>query len=33
LITGGGLVMAAALVWAASHFGLLQRGKDLVGLS
>jgi hypothetical protein len=33
LITGGGLVMAGALVWAASHFDLLQRGKDLVGLS
>lgn len=31
-ITGGGLVAAAAAVWAASHYELVDRGKALVGL-
>ena len=31
-ITLGGLVLAAALVWAAVHFDVVQRAKELVGL-
>lgn len=32
LITVGGLVFAAAIVWAVYHFDLIARGKELVGL-
>jgi hypothetical protein len=33
LITVGGLGLAGAAVWAVGHFHLVDRGKDLVGLS
>jgi hypothetical protein len=33
LITVGGLVGAAAVVWAVLHYDLVDRGKELVGLS
>jgi fatty acid desaturase len=33
LVTAGGLVAAAAAAWAVYHFDLVQRGKDVVGLS
>jgi hypothetical protein len=33
LVTVGGLALAAAAFWAVSHFQLVARGKDLVGLS
>ena len=33
IITVGGLVMAGAIVWAASYFDLLQKAKELVGLA
>lgn len=32
-ITIGGLVAAAAVIWAVLHFDLMDRGKELVGLS
>ncbi|MEP7092370.1 MAG: PGPGW domain-containing protein [Nocardioidaceae bacterium] len=32
-ITGGGLVMAAVIIWVVVHFELVDRGKELVGLS
>ena len=33
VITGGGLALAGAAVWAVYHFNLVDRGKELVGLS
>ena len=32
-ITIGGLVAAAVAIWAVLHFDLMDRGKELVGLS
>ena len=32
-ITIGGLVAAAVVIWAVLHFDLMDRGKELVGLS
>ncbi len=32
VITGGGLVMAGVLVWAAIHWDLVAKAKDVVGL-
>ncbi len=32
-ITIGGLVAAAVVIWAVLHFDLVDRGKELVGLS
>lgn len=31
LITGGGIVLAAVLVWAVLHYDLVTRAKDAVG--
>jgi hypothetical protein len=33
IVTGAGLVLGAVLIWAAVHFELVAKGKDLVGLS
>jgi putative transmembrane protein PGPGW len=33
LVTGGGLAGAAVAVWAVVHYDLVDRGKQLVGLS
>jgi uncharacterized membrane protein YbaN (DUF454 family) len=33
VITAGGLVAAAAAIWAVLHFDLMARAADLVGLS
>jgi hypothetical protein len=32
VLTVGGLIGAAVVIWAAGHFGLVDRVKDLVGL-
>jgi hypothetical protein len=33
LVTGGGLVMAGLVFWLVSHFHLVQRAKEYVGLA
>ena len=33
LVTGGGLLVACAVVWGVEHFHLVDRAKDYVGLS
>jgi len=33
LVTGGGLLGAAVAVWAVVHYDLVDRGKQVVGLS
>jgi Putative transmembrane protein (PGPGW) len=32
LITGGGLIAAAAVIWAVLHFHLIAKAQDAVGL-
>ncbi len=32
VVTGGGLVLAGAAVWAFTHYDLLARGREVVGL-
>jgi putative transmembrane protein PGPGW len=33
VVTGGGLVLAGAVIWAVLHFDLVARAEDAVGLS
>jgi len=32
-VTGGGLLVAGAIVWAVGHFHLVERAKEYVGLA